>query len=539
MNEIASTLLSMGIGLLPDLLLNLLLGPVILFFAFRLTKAPVSYPRSLRIFLGYFFITFIVDLPFLLLDWGAVLSLVRNVASDLLVGVFLVKWRLKVPLKKAALSFGMAYAVLFSMNYVSNLLWSIDDEVDQLAQKALEHPQANRPHDENLFVAFIGLNHQQKDPIAVGTKLIETHEANVDAVSWYYEKYIKRIAQCQRLEFKGSDAGHIDGLELSSPEDVRALAKIYDQNPSLMGDYKKLRSYSYYENPMTPSLVQPHLDPFDLLRLNRVALGEAISGLSSRDYESFVRDVSGELDLYRLIHEKAENQFNLRMAKVFLKKTILAYGAALDDADFVQSGNLLEESRLSLSDDDTSVRRDILYEYRAFAQMARSFDPEAERTAKPNMTINYAYRLFREIEDDMARPPREITGLFSKQYHRKRALMDVLRNPVGSAVAQNTVENIDFLKYRLNSIDMGVTFRLVHIKQLIRAQNVPYGDIGAFVRDLPSNLKDPYSSKPFEWDASAGTLSCTRKGKYRDEVISIEIPALEQVPSPPLQREEE
>lgn len=288
-------------------------------------------------------------------------------------------------------------------------------------------------------------------------------------------------------------------------------------NAAVIARYRRVLAYPAYAEVANPRLYSypvprylgfSNAQRFFLLdttqQLERGELDEALASLHS-EIVFARRMLAGSRTLLHKMVAAAE----LQRTAVFTSDALTAYraqigprAAALAEAlrpltpeERALTPALRTELVMNASALDPALWRGENKVYGVDAKLLRSF-------YQHNATVNMIYRITRAWSDVDNTPATELGAAFIrvKEAEPEFSVRRAIYNPVGKALFFNNLPRLTPYFERIHDTDALV--RLVGLQAEIVAQDVKADDVAAFAK----RSADPYTGKPFAWDANTKQL---------------------------------
>lgn len=288
-------------------------------------------------------------------------------------------------------------------------------------------------------------------------------------------------------------------------------------NAAIVARYRRVLAYPAYGEVAAPRLYSypvahyqgfANAQRFFLLDVaQRLERGEVDNALASlRDEIAFARRMlAGSRTLAHKMMAAAE----LQRAVLFASDALTTFRAQigphaatlaealrpLDPAERALTPALRTELALSASALEPALRRG---EHKIYGVDAKLLRP----LYKHNATVNMIYRVTRAWSDVDNAPAPELGAAFIqvKEAEPEFSARRLIYNPVGKVLFFNNLPRLTPYFERIHDTDALV--RLVALQAEIVAQDVKPEDVPAFAK----RSADPYTGKPFAWDASTKQL---------------------------------
>lgn len=447
-----------------------------------------------------------------------------------------VKRLLKQFLKWFALAF-VVFVVLF-LGF-GNIDEALEPEARAYATPAID----NLPPQDNAYFALFGFWYAEEDNEIgrVGESIVREYEDTL-AKNPRMDEY-KTDTSLQPIKFAGDEA------LLCRPPKNRCLnvvtmartqiQQILHTNKKLLDRYLSLYSYSRYRNVSTPRFFTPmprFVGNARYLALTRIALdwhqGESSRAIAAlaRDTEFWRRMLRDSDDLLmKAIATRAVAE-NVRL----LAEMIVASGIGERDAVHMQT--ILRPLDVAERDFMKAMKFEFLMGYHTYHNLVEStmkpgWNPTTQyimsRLASllyaPNACVNKLYRLNKATADlatlPASRYDQEVAAI--NKLHPKGTLWEYLHNPIGNYLMRTG--SPDWTHYPARIHDLDGLMRLALVAAEIKRRSLRADEIQRFLNEVGEPYTNPYTGKPFEWDADMRTIHFRGRGSAKSAEQFIEV----------------
>jgi hypothetical protein len=310
---------------------------------------------------------------------------------------------------------------------------------------------------------------------------------------------------------------------------------LVQENATLLARYAGLGRYKGYSDTAPPNAMMP-IPPFmDLSNLATLDLLAAIAEAKRGDPAAGLKRIgSGASTARTLLASSGQLLPRMIFTNLLHRHAAVIAGLALEYPDAVaREQPQLARLLAPLTTDERNVAGTLGYEFsgmhKLFGDMVKDSRTWALIGAENNIPewiqmrflqpVASANILAARISDEqrlMVLPPEGLlAGLPALQQRRdaQRASLDSwsVRNPTGRLLVD--LAGMDYAGYALRMHDLDAHLRLVALAGGIRARQPDPQDVAAFVAAAGAPAVDPYTGKPFQWDAEKRELSTASRAK--------------------------
>lgn len=410
-------------------------------------------------------------------------------------------------------------------------------------------PRPEPPKEQNGFYIHMGINAAAgKDAAKVGMAIVEA--ANKFVPTKEAEIFVAptEIEGTPRLEWMPKDKKELCRYQETpclhifreSPVAINAKAA----NEELLKRYLDMQRVSHYQSTIDQSPTAP-TPPW------RVAVrsSEVVDAIAVR---SLTDPVSGEAALAALAADfrywrwqlgNSDALLQRMIASVILERKLMLMSEILSAQPTISVSPRIVEILAPLKPEERSMLRPMTGEVRfaraAFASMAEEMCRERSKIAqkfncaagfgtfKLNATMNMHHARLMRLHTQIGATPRAAmnatsveTALQAEHEGKIPAIPGQLfYNPIGDILVNVAAPN--YGSYYARNADLEVRFKLVEAKRRIIASDAK--DIPAAIAALPPALLNPYTDKPFEWDAKTREMWFTPAAPRNKDVTRISV----------------
>ncbi len=446
-------------------------------------------------------------------------------------------------MKRALKAIAWVSGLLLLLLGVAFGLWAginaFDEELSPESKKLLAREGAALKDEDNAYYALWGMTAAEgADPHAVGKRVsvaLAAKQAGSDvaAPGSGYDAEIKKLKPSPEI------AKLCDWVKEDCYAKLAAAVDRADpfvqENATLLGRYAALGRYKGYSDPLTPGIASA-FPPFqDVSNLATLDLLAAIAQAKRGDAVAGLKRIGSGIPAARMFLASSDQLVpKVVFVNVLHRHAVVVAGLAADFPDAVAAEQAQIAKWLApLTPEERSIAPVFRYEFEAlhnfFADLTRdsrswavlgesSNTPEwvKMRFIQPNASTNMLAVMMSDEKGLTALPAdrllAELPALEQRRAARKASHEGFsVRNPVGRRFVEDTAA--DYTQYVLRMHDLDAHLRLTALAVEIRARKLESGAIAAFVAAAVAPAVDPYTGKPFKWDAEKRELSTSSQAK--------------------------
>jgi hypothetical protein len=410
-------------------------------------------------------------------------------------------------------------------------------------------PRPEPPKEQNGFYIHMGINAAAgKDAAKTGIAIVEAANKFVPTKDVTTFSAPAELEGTPKLEWAPQGKSALCRYEQTpclhiyreSPVAITAKAA----NEELLARYLSMQRVPFYQSTLSLSPSAP-MPPWQVL----LRKSEVVDALSVR---SLADPVMGESALATLAADFGYWRWHLNHGESLIQRSIAT--AALDRKLTLMSEVLSAQPTLAtsprfvgmiapLSAQERSMQRamsgEVHFSQAALALMAKDLCRAPEGISnrincaigynafKLNATTNEQYKRWMRLHSAIGASPKaaidgvEVERALQAEYEGKIPAIprQMFYNPVGDILANVAAPN--FSTYYARNADLEVRFKLVEAKRRIIAAEAK--DIAAAIAALPPELHNPYTEKPFEWDAKTREMWFTPLAPRNKDVTRIRV----------------
>jgi hypothetical protein len=411
-----------------------------------------------------------------------------------------------------------------------------DEELTPEAQALAEFHRPTIPDAQNAYLALVGFDAPSGgDPIATGAQMVKEFDAAAaddPTGAVRIEKMSKGAAPWPWIHeggliFVGDTSGLCDPISkpcLRPPfDDAGKLRALADGNKELIARYLAIQKMTAYANPSAPDPLNAMLSgswggPRSLL-LTQASL-DGLSGKEDRALAFLAADMRfwrGVLGAGGMIDE-------MRAARVLASDfALLSELIAMDSFDVRGRETTLRQMLAPLSPAETNSAPMFKREFEMVAKWLTTTQegplqsedvgwlsgPLNMLLFKKKASLNESARLYAELQGLASRPPADFAELSKKVRVQAYAMSEPgvkwLYNPVGKTLVGSGIGFYPDFVARV--FDLAAYSQLVRAQLEVRLANLAPDKVATFLASAGSEMRNPYTGQPFNWDAANRSLS--------------------------------
>jgi len=417
---------------------------------------------------------------------------------------------------------------------------AIDESLSPEAQKLLVERKFVLKDEDNAFFAVWGMTAaEDADPHAAGKRVVALlkDKISVPAPVVKEESYAGGIGKLKVAAEIGKlcDWAKQDCYAKLSAATERA-APLAAEHRVLLERYVGLSRYKGYEDVMPPTLVTPVPPMQNLLSMATLQMLFAIADVKRGDAAAGLNRLEPGVASARMMLGTSDELIGKMIAVAVLHRyAIVLAGLANEAPDaFAAERERVAKWLAPLSAAERNAGPALQGEFRSVHAFLRNFalDPRTAaamgesqssvpdwlrlRGLQVNATANLRAAIAAEEQRLALLPadelPGEVAGFRRKQDAFKDSLSGIAwRNPTGRHLAAEMTW--DATEYMLRLHDLDAHLRLTALAIEIRAGKLEPEAVAGFVNSAGAPALDPYSGKPFQWDAEKRELSTAAQRK--------------------------
>jgi hypothetical protein len=426
----------------------------------------------------------------------------------------------------------LAFGALVGVN-------AIDEDLSPQSLKLLEKAANPFKDEDNAYFAIWGMTAAEgRDTHATGRQAVAaiTQRASGSAAAVPADAYSKELGKLKASPEVGELCDWVKQdcyPKLSAASDqAEALAAA---NKVLLERYAALGGYKGYYDTAPPGFATP-FPPFqEVSGMATLDLLLAVAEAKRGDVAAAATRISSASSTARsVLGSPTPLVAKMVFANVLHRHAVVLAGVSAEHAEFAAVGReALAKALAPLSAAERSIAPSLGYEFAATHRLFRDTAAEADpwhlfgepaslplwvmrRFIQPNATTNLVAGLASEkqrlavLQADAFVAQR---AAFRQQETAYKSSLEgfALRNLIGRQLAGLT--GTDELEYALRLHDLDAHLRLVALALDIRARRLEPDAIAALVAAATPPAVDPYSGKPFLWDAGKRELSTPAQAK--------------------------
>jgi hypothetical protein len=442
-------------------------------------------------------------------------------------------------MKKALKAIGWIASLLLLVFGILVGINAVDEDLSPESLKLLGEATSAIKDEDNAYFALWGMTAAEgADPHAVGKRTaakLAARQAGPDPVV-PVEAYGDEIRKLKASPAIGKLCDWAkEGCYAKLAAAVDRADALAQENGTLLARYAALGRYKGYSDTTPPNVLTPLPPLLDVTTMATLDLLLAIAEVKRGDAAAGMKRIGSGVSTARaLIASSGQLLPRMVFANVLHRHAIVVAGLAAEYPEAVAA----ERERLGLwlaplTPAERSLVPTFGYEFAGmhtlFAELVRqprlwavfgeqSSIPEwlRMRFVQPNATSNLLAGMMSE-EQRLAGLPAdklagELPGLEQGRAAQKASLESFsLRNPAGRVLASDAA--MDMAGYVLRMHDLDAHLRLVALAVEIRARKLEPQAIAGFVASASAPAVDPYTGKPFQWDADKRELSTASRAK--------------------------
>ncbi|MDR1887905.1 MAG: hypothetical protein LBQ81_00710 [Zoogloeaceae bacterium] len=402
----------------------------------------------------------------------------------------------------------------------------LDEPLTPLAEQALNYQPAPVPAEQNAFVGVAGLNAlSRRDFLKMGEAYIQQvnlGQIEQDEQNFSYDTKDYTYS-CER-EITRNCLGEIQA-------DAEKVQKLLEDEHELIQRYLKIQEMPIYSNRLRPPSLNAYLNMtlprYDYLAyVSRILSVKAIQDIKNGRVAGGLEWIQKDMAFYRAIFAaKDAVQLDKWTALMQLQRYAILLSLLIEEDELRGQDDALRSLLASLDDLKESFENLVRSNYASALQALHKTPPDelVEPHAivyfyyKQNMTSNFADELWNNginiinetpiallSSEDIVRKVVERTGCttlgtiwgYCKQ----------MKNHFGEALILKTYDGSD-ADTLLRIYDVDAHLRLVRAQLEYKlAAKPPEADPVAILAALPPETFNPYTNKPFDFDAERGVL---------------------------------
>lgn len=436
-------------------------------------------------------------------------SLVRRVVRGALQGL--------------AWSLGLIGAVLAMLLLVN----AFDEELNPEVAAYLQREKPEVADEQNGYPHLVGLAAPEvEQPHAAGKRyLAQTDEVQAKRLKGEQASWPKPPGFSLKVpDFCTPELNSCAQRAREKTEDAR---KIVAEHQLLLTRYRALHAYPAYAETWSGMVIDYPLPAYQApLTVQKLFFVEVALRAQEGDIEGALAAVESDISLGRrmlagshtLIHKMVASR-HLTRSVLFLADVFSSYrdriGARAVPLRSVINPLTEEERRLA-----TALRNEFFFATKAIEHEMRRADPAATGQEfdwmfsmfarplyQPNATANRVYftghTLYTELDGV---PAARFDEVAAKVKAARPEFPDwtAFYNPIGKIMVE--VGAVNFEQYLLRMHDLDALVRLVALHIEIVAKEVKHEDVPQFLAGADKRFVNPYTGKPFDWDAKARQL---------------------------------
>jgi hypothetical protein len=445
-------------------------------------------------------------------------------------------------------------ALIAALGIVALIIsWNVRKDETLLPEVAqIIAPRPEPPKEQNGFYIHMGINAAAgKDAAKVGMAIVEAANKFTPSQDVAIFTTPKEIEGEPRLTWMPSISNQLCRFDQTpclhiyreSPVAINAKAV----NEEILSRYLAMQRVPHYQSDLSahPTAPQP---PWQVtLRASEVIDAVSVRSLANvetgdRAFDALAA-LAADFRYWRWHLANGDELIQRMVANAVLERKLTLLSEVLSAQPTIAASPRFMEMTTPLKSEERSMLRplmgDVRYVQATFARMAKEKCQAPSTIAqrfncaigfnafKLNATTNMHYaRLMRSYTQIGASPraamdAKNVETATQAEYEGKIPAIpgQLFYNPIGDILVNVSVTN--YSSYYARNADLEVRFKLVEAKRRIIASGAV--DIPAAIAALPPELLNPYTDKPFEWDAKTGEMWFTPAAPRSKAVTRISV----------------
>ena len=436
---------------------------------------------------------------------------------------------------------------LLGLIIVIGLCWWLipDEELNPDARKFTD-TAAVPPAAKNAYFMIWGLTASPElDPHVVGRQIVAAHDrmqaaekdlAKFKPDTFYGDHPLTFPKDSKRF----CDVEKENCLMVYHAKRAQMVAQV-EEKKIYLARYRKIREYEDFATAISQITYQTHVPNWQpILRMSDLVDGDIAERMKTKSTQkAALEELAAEVTSWRRFLQGNDWLITQMIAVATLGRKYRLASEIMDAYPEVVAAHpaLMTKITAPLSPADTNVMTSMAAEARftigTFADMDtnRRFLTDsffvglpglplraafAAGAFRPNASTNDGYLIFKEAIDLFAKSPKEVlegrAALVARQEKMSRiTLGTIFYNPVGRITI--ATHPSDFTQYAFRITDLIGLSRLLELKRRIIEGNIALDNVAAALANAGTELMDPYTEKPMQWDAATKRISFTMQGK--------------------------
>jgi len=416
---------------------------------------------------------------------------------------------------------------------------AFDEDLSPQARQLLAEAAPALKDEDNAYFALWGMTAAEgADPHAVGKRVAAGVIAKLAgsesaAPGTAYDGEIKKLKPSPAIA-KLCDWAKEDCYARLAAAVDRA-DPLAQENATLLARYAALGRYKGYSD-TAPRRVATPFPPFqDASNLATLDLLVAIAEVKRGDAAAGLKRIGSGITTARMYLASSEQLLpRMIFANILHRHAVVVAGLAVEFPDAAAA----EQAQLAkwlapLTAPERSVAPAFSSEFQVMHNVFASLTKDSRawdlfggetsvpqwiqmRFLQPNASANLLAAIMTDEQRLTALPADKLVAEFPALEQRRAARRASnegfsVRNPVGRMLVE--LASVDYTQYALRMHDLDAHLRLAALAAEIGARRLEPGAIAGYVTAASAPAVDPYTGKPFKWDAEKRELSTSSQAK--------------------------